>query len=75
MLTPVFKNLFQLEIRMAKIIKCESEIEPRFVSVVIHENLKPVTEISNFHESQKIHLYWDVFTALKLNFISDFLRS
>ena len=53
MLTPVFKNLFQLEIRMAKIIKCESEIEPRFVSVVIHENLKPVTEISNFHESQK----------------------
>ena len=42
-----------------------------------------VTEISNFHESQKeqqvvlplIHFYWDVFTALKLNFISDFLRS
>ena len=32
--------------------KDESEVEPRVVFVVIHENLKPVNEISNFHESQ-----------------------
>ena len=38
---------------MAIKVKVESEIEPRVISVVIHENLKSVTEISNFHESQK----------------------
>ena len=36
----------------------ESEVEPSAVLVMIHENLKSVTEISNFHESQKRNIWF-----------------